>query len=255
MGMLYPRFKIAAGFFASFFNTQLRVDSEELGMGTEIDLEDDLGFSTSKFDLRGGGYYRLGVRHRITFGYFALSRNSTTTIDTTIRFGDDEFEVGAEVEAEFNTGIPSLGYKFSFIANRKVEASVGIGLSAQITRTALYAAGSINGEDAALCEQEEDCETKNVTLPIANFNVGANWNPISRLQVGGFVGGLYVKISDIEASIGTAGINAEYFLLRNLGFGAGYNYVKLGATNTSGNTIDVSYRYSGLLIYAVGAFF
>lgn len=254
-GMLYQRFKVGAGFFAAFFNTTLRVDSEDLGVGTEIDLEEDLGFSSKKFDFRGFGYYRLGKRHRITFGYFSLVRNSAATIDTTIRFGEDEFEVGAEVEAEFSTRIPSLGYRFSFIANRKIEAAVGIGLSAQITKTALYAAGSINGEGAALCEQEEDCETKNVTLPIANFNLSANWNPIPRLMILGSMGGLYVKVSDIQASVGNAGIAADYYFLRNLGVGAGYTYVKLGAKNTSGNTIDVTYRYSGLLVYVVGAFF
>ena len=249
-GILYPRFKVAAGFFASFFNTQLRLDSEELGIGTEIDLEDDLGFSTRKFDFRGGGYWRLGVRHRITFGYFSLARRSTKVIDEEIQFGDDVFEVDTEVEAEFSSAIPSLGYKFSFIASRKVEASVGIGLSAQVTRTSLSAVGSVNGGDL-----DAQSEQKNVTLPIANFNLGATWSPIPRFLVGGTVGGLYVKISDIEASVVTAGINAEYYLLRNLGFGAGYNYVKLGAENTSGNTIDVTYRYSGLLVYAIGAFF
>ena len=247
---LYARFKVGAGFFASFFNTQLRVDSEELGVGTEIDLEDDLGFSTRKFDFRGGGYWRLGVRHRITFGYFSLARNSTKVIEEEIQFGDDVFEVDTEVEAQFSSAVPSLGYKFSFIAHPKVEASVGIGLSAQITKTSLSAVGSVDGEDI-----DAQSEQKNVTLPIANFNVGATWNPIQRFLVSGFVGGLYVKISDIEASVGTASVNAEYYFLRNLGVGAGYSYVKLGAENTSGNTIDVTYRYSGILVYAIGAFF
>ena len=71
----------------------------------------------------------------------------------------------------------------------------------------------------------------------------------------GLIGGLYVKISDVEASVGTAGIAADYFFLRNLGVGAGYSYVKLGAKNTTGNTIDLTYSYSGLLVYVVAGFF
>ncbi|MCZ6477291.1 MAG: hypothetical protein O6851_03125, partial [Gemmatimonadetes bacterium] len=39
---LYPRFRISAGTFATFFGTTLRLDGENIG--TEIDLEDDLGF-------------------------------------------------------------------------------------------------------------------------------------------------------------------------------------------------------------------
>lgn len=247
-GMLYQRFKIGAGAFAAFFNTSLRVDSEELGIGTEIDLEDDLGFDSSKFDFRGFGYYRLGKRHRITFGYFSLARSSVASTDGPIQFGDQVFE-GA-VKATFSTAIPSLGYRFSFIANPKVEAAVGIGLSAQITKTGISAIVSIDDEE--FLGQDED---SNVTLPIANLNLSASWNPITRLILSGSMGGLYVKISDIQASVGQAAIGADYYFLRNLGVGAAYSYVKLGAKNTSGNTIDISYRYSGLLIYATGAFF
>jgi hypothetical protein len=249
-GVLYQRFKVAAGGFAAFFSTNLRLDSEELGIGTEISLEDDLGFTSNKFDFRGFGYYRFGKRHKIKFGYFSLSRNSRKVLDEEIQFGDETFDVDTEIEANFRSGIPSLGYNFSFVARPKVEAWAGIGLSAMFTKTGIEAVGSVDDEPVNGVSETED-----VTLPIATFGLGVAWNPVASLILGGSFGGLYVKISDIEAGIGEAVLSAEYYIFRNLGLGAAFNWVKLGAKNTGGNTFDVTYRYSGFLIYLAGVFF
>lgn len=248
--VLYPRFRIGVGAFAAFFNTNLRLDSEELGIGTEIDLEDDLGFDTRKFDFRAFGFYRLGRRHRLDFGYFSLSRNSTAVLDEEIQFGDEIFPVDAEVQADFRTSFAELGYRFSFVAHRKVEVAAAIALSAMFTRSAITAVGTVG--EGELDSQSEDT---NVTLPIATFGLDAAWNPVSRLLVRGAVGGLYVKISDIKAAVGNIGLTAEYFLIPNFGVGAGFNWTKLGAEKEEANSIDVTYRYSGLLIYAIGAAF
>jgi hypothetical protein len=247
--VLYPRLFIGLGGFVAFFDTNLRVDSEELGIGTEIDLEKDLGFNNRKLDFRGLGYYRLGRRHRLTFGYFTMSRNSTATIDEDIQFGDTVFPIDTDVEAYFRTSFANLGYRFSFLAHDKVEAAVGLALSAMITRSGISAVGSVGEEPVDVGQ-----ETKDVTLPIANLNLGATWNPVSRLVIAASAGGLYVKVSDVEASVGEIFAGANYYLLRNLGIGVGYNWVKLGAEKTSGTSVDVTYRYSGLLVYAIGAF-
>ncbi len=248
--VLYPRLFVGLGGFVAFFDTNLRVDSDELGLGTEIDLENDLGFNTRKLDFRGLGYYRLGKRHRITFGYFSMSRNSSKTIDRDIQFGDEIFPVDTEVEAYFRTSFANLGYRYSFLAHEKVEAAAGLALSAMFTRSGISAVGSV-GEDPVDLAQE----TQDVTLPIANLNLGASWSPIPRLVIAGSAGGLYVKISDVQASVGEIFGGVNYYLLRNLGVGVGYNWVKLGAEKESDNSVDVTYRYSGLLVNVVGAVF
>ena len=65
---------------------------------------------------------RLGRRHRISYGYFSLSRNSNLVLDEEIQFGDEIFPVNAVVESDFRTQFAQLGYSFSFLARDKIEA-------------------------------------------------------------------------------------------------------------------------------------
>ncbi len=243
---LYPRFRISAGAFATFFGTTLRLDGENIG--TEIDLEDDLGFDTKRFDFRTDGFLRLGRRHRIAFGYFNLSRNSRKVIDERIEFGDDVFDIDTEITADFKTEFVTAGYSFSFLARRKVEVAAALGLAAMFTKTGIEAVGTIDGEDIGAQREEQSA-----TFPIATLGFDVSWAPISRLIVRGRAGGLKVNISDIEASVGDWGLSADYFFTPAFGAGAGFNWSKLGVAKTGDRTLDLTYRYSGLLLYGVVA--
>ena len=243
---LYPRFRISAGTFGAFFGTKLRLDGENIG--TEISLEDDLGFNTKKFDFRTDGYLRLGRRHRIRFGYFNLSRNSRRVIDERIEFGDDVFDIDTEISADFKTEFVTAGYSFSFLARRKVEVAAALGLAAMFTKTGIAAVGTIGEEDI-----DAQSERKSATFPVATLGLDVSWAPISRLIVRGRAGGLKVNISDIQASVGDIGLFADYFFTRAFGAGAGFAWTKLGVEKVGDRTLDLTYRYSGLLLYGVVA--
>jgi hypothetical protein len=243
---LYPRFRLSAGLFGAFFGTNLRLDGENIG--TEIDLEDDLGFETNKFDFRTDGFLRLGRRHRIRFGYFLLSRKTRGVIDERIVFGDEVFEVDTEIAADFRTEFVTAGYSFSFVARRKVEVAAALGLAAMFTNTGIAAVGTIDEE-----EVDAQSERGSATFPVATLGLDVSWAPISRLIVSGKAGGLYVKISDIRASVGDIGLFADYFFTRAFGAGAGFEWTKLGVEKVGDRTLDVTYRFSGLLLYGVVA--
>ncbi len=243
---LYPRFRLSAGAFATFFGTTLRLDGENIG--TEIDLEDDLGFDTKRFDFRTDGFLRLGRRHRIKFGYFLLSRKSLKVIDEPIKFGGEVFDINTEITADFRTEFVTAGYSFSFLARRKIQVAAALGLAAMFTSTGIEAVGSINEGDI-----DEQRESKSATFPVATLGFDVSWAPISRLIVRGKAGGLKVNISDIEASVGDWGLAVDYFFTRAFGAGAGFNWSKLGVEKTGDRTLDLTYRYSGLLLYGVVA--
>lgn len=248
---LYQRFRIDVGAFASFFDTNLRLDSEEFpGEGTDIDLENDLGFDTKKFDFRAGGYVRLGKRHRITYGYYSLSRNSSKVLDEEIEFGDEIFPVDAEVQADFETRFANLGYAFSFLAREKIEIGIGLGLSAMFTKVGIAAVGSVGADSIDLVEERTDA-----TFPVGSLGLDVNWAPLSRMIVSGRVGGLYVSISSIKASVGDANVGAEYFFTRGFGAGARFNYTKLQVEEQEDPLLEITYRYSGLQLYGVFALF
>lgn len=247
---LYQRFRVEVGAFVSFFNTNLRLGSESLGIGTEIDLEEDLGFDTSKLDLRAGGYLRLGKRHKIRYGYFSLNRSSNKVLSEDIEFGDEIFPVDAVVDAEFRTQFAGLGYSFSFLAREKVEVGIGLALNAMFTKTGIAVVGSVG--DDPINEVEE---RTSVTFPTGSLGFDVNWAPLSRMIVRGRVGGLYVSVSTITASVGDAYVGVEYFFTRGFGVGADYAYTKLQVEESEDPQLKITYRYSGLRLYGVFALF
>ena len=244
--MLYPRFRLSAGAFATSFGTKLRLDGENIG--TEIDLEDDLGFDTDKFDFRTDGFVRLGRRHRIKFGYFLLNRETRGVLDEDLAFGDVDFDAGSAIAADFRTEFVTAGYSFSFLARRKIEVSAALGLAAMFTTTGIAGVGTKDGE--AFIEVNEK---KSQVFPLGTLGFEVNWAPLSRLIVRGKAGGLKVDISDIEASVGDFGLTVDYFFTPAFGAGAGFSWTKLGVKVVEDRTLDFTYRFSGLLLYGVVA--
>ncbi len=167
-----------------------------------------------------------------------------------IEFGDEIFPVDAVVDAEFRTQFAGLGYSFSFLAREKVEVGIGLALNAMFTKTGIAVVGSV-GDDPI--DQVE--ERTSVTFPTGSLGFDVNWAPLSRMIVRGRVGGLYVSVSTIKASVGDANVGVEYFFTRGFGVGAGYTYTKLRVKETEDPQLEITYRYSGLIVHGVFALF
>ncbi|MCJ7500751.1 hypothetical protein MUP29_10895, partial [bacterium] len=108
--------KISLGYFLPRMNTQFSVNpaNPALPGGDHIDGEDDLGLDRDLSLGRLDGYYRLGRKHRIEFGYFTLERNAQRVLDTEIDFGDITYPVNAQIDSKFKNTITQIGYMYSF---------------------------------------------------------------------------------------------------------------------------------------------
>ncbi|UUW08221.1 hypothetical protein NLG42_19190 [Flavobacterium plurextorum] len=82
------RFKVTAGAFFPVNNTQIEVGTNNGNRATEIDLEDDLGFSKSSSSFMGTFDWRISRRSRLGFEFFSLNRSSSKTLQKDINFGD-----------------------------------------------------------------------------------------------------------------------------------------------------------------------
>lgn len=81
----WERFRVSIGGFIMGFDSLIRLDSEEHGIGTEIRFEDDLGVDRDNLDLRIFANYRVGKRSDLTFGYYQWNRGADHVIDEEIQ--------------------------------------------------------------------------------------------------------------------------------------------------------------------------
>lgn len=251
---LYPSFQIGAGAFASFFNTDVRLDSGAFGLGTPINLEDDLGFDAQKFDFRGGGYVRLGRRHRIDFGYFSLSRRSDALLSEEVRFGNGLFAADTEVTANFETRFVGAGYRYSFLAKRKVELAASLGVSALFLKAGMDAGATSILSIPLPSSARVPIVRKTSVYPLPTLGFDVAYEPVSRLILRGRAGGIYSPgIGGVTASAADWSVSSEYFFFRNVGLGVGYNWATLNVEDYGSLSLEARYRYSGLLIYGVFA--
>jgi len=93
------RFGISLGVFITERDSKTRIDGENPGSGTPVDLESDLGLDRSDSVFRVDGYFRFNEKHRLDFSVFDLSRTSVKQIDRDIEWNGVSYPVDTDVTA------------------------------------------------------------------------------------------------------------------------------------------------------------
>src|SRR5215203_2474825 len=83
---LYNKFEFSPSLTSVIINSNIRVDSEDGSIGTEVDAEDDLGLEKVKWEPRFALRWRPGRRHEIEAGYQFARRDAEKVIDRDINF-------------------------------------------------------------------------------------------------------------------------------------------------------------------------
>ncbi len=123
-----PQFELRISGFRDTIDTKVARDTSDGIPGFETDIEDLLGASDAETVLQVDATIRLGHYHRLEFGYFELGRNSTTTLNNDLSFGDELFPAGTEVDTRVDARVFRVGYAYSLIRNAQLEFGVMAGV-------------------------------------------------------------------------------------------------------------------------------
>lgn len=140
------RFMLAIAGFRSDFDTNIRVDSVELGRGTEFGFERDLGLDSADSLARYEAAVRIGDRHRLSITYFDATREKTARIRRAIEFGDLRYDVDLLLNGEFDARVAEMLYHYAFYRSERVRAEALIGVHQLTLRARLAAELADTGE-------------------------------------------------------------------------------------------------------------
>jgi hypothetical protein len=243
-GGVADRFNVRGGPFFASHDTRARVDSETLGIGTLVNLEDDLGLQSSTRTGRIDGYVRLGRRHQIRGGFISLRRGANVRLQRQVQWGSEVFNVDVGVESAVDLKLIPANYRFSVVKSDRVD----IGLSAGVF--ALVADARVAAPEAGISEGES------ATFPLPVFGGDFDVAVAPRVFLIGGVEYFGLSIQDVSGSWSEFRGGVEVFPLRNVGLGAAYRHVNIeidgtdALTGAPGDTqLFFDYRFSGPQAY------
>ncbi len=237
------RFRLDMGGFFQKFTTTIRVDSAK-GPGTEVSLEDDLGLSSTQVNFRADGYWRFGRHGSLLFGYTGWNRNADHVLAKTITIGDTTYDANASLSSKMRVSVVELYYGYSFWNTPKFEAGAMIGATALITNLEFDGQGTVNGQTKSF-----STESRSVVAPLPAIGLFARYTIAPSLLVSGKIRGFGATIDNIKANVLEGRATLDYYPWKNVGFGAGYDYMDIKVTKENDPLVEFEYRYSGPMVY------
>jgi hypothetical protein len=245
--LLSSRFMLDVGGFFPSLTTKARLDSPTLGRGTEISFEDDLDFSDRETLAFGQFTARLSTRWRVQVDYIDLSRSTSATLERQINWGDNVYEIGANLRAYLDTTIIRLAFGYSFWRHPNwelggtfgfhvMDVAAGLGLSVQ------------SGGGVIDWGNEVDLGG---LAPLPNFGFYWAWALSEHWAVSARGDFFAIEINEFGGDLLAGAVNLQYALSDNFSLGAGYSAFKLSADVTKTHWKgSFEFGYNGPRVFA-----
>lgn len=232
------RFTISAGLFMPINNTSIKVGTTDGSIGTDIDLEDDLGFKSNTQSFYADLQWRASRRSRFDITYYSLHRSADKTLQKEIDFKDNVYPVSASVNAHFNTDIIRFSYGYAIVTNPKYE--IGLLIGAHIMKTGVGIAANTTAGSASYSDEF------NFTAPLPDLGIWGGYAFAKNWSVNAEFGWLSLSVDKIYGRIlgGTLGVN--YSPVRNLRLNLAYTGLNIKAdVERDGWKGDLKWNYNG----------
>lgn len=211
--------------------------------GTDIDLENDLGLSSSDTNPVFQLDWRFAQRHRLELQYFALSRSATRNIDREINIDGDTYPINTTVSATFKSQVTALTYFYSVWQTPQHEVALGLGVHNTTFKPSLSASGA--GLSTSL--------SADVPLPVlalrGDMQFNERWIGSSSVKWFG------LNYGDYDGGLTTFNLSVAYLFTKNWGveLAYGFNRYSLDVSKSDWNG-ELKYRFSGPAISLLARF-
>jgi hypothetical protein len=226
-GYLDNRYSLTVGIFALRPETTVRLDAPNGRVGTTVSREDDLGLEShaTAADLTFSA--RIGERHRVELEQFGIDRSGERSNLRTIQVGSDTYDVGLQLETEFDMDVTRLGYAYSFI--RDTNKEVGIHVGVHVTDMAMRFTAALR----PITESTQ--ELANTTAPLPVIGVQGAYRFLPRWTMRGRAQFFRLEAGDYDGKIDHAAIAFEHATFEHVGLGVALDYfrVDLESNDTS----------------------
>jgi hypothetical protein len=243
---LSDRFNFQLGGFLLSTETTLRVDGE-FSRGTEIDTERDLGLKDSD-RFRIDAYWRIAPKHKIRLMYFDTSNEADKTLERTIEFQGQQYDVGLDVHAKSETQVTELAYEYTFMKRDTYDLSGSLGIHNLKFETSL--GGELNGNPLPNLQNTAEA---NGPLPV--LGVHGVWRFNDQFYIDAMIQYFTISFEEYDGSVTDYTASAVWQFSKHFGVGAGWNNF-ITKVDVDGDQFNghLRWRYGGARIFVTASF-
>jgi hypothetical protein len=228
---LYDQWQVSASLTSAILNTKIRIDSERLGVGTELDAEDDLGLEKTKLQPRASFRWRPGRKHELEGGFQFAERSAEKQLERTITVGDTTFDAGADIGATLNTNQAFLTYRYAILAKERSQVGAGLGIGT------IFLGAGVDAFASAANRSVTHSSEGSILAPFGALGVYGRVLSGERWQFEGDARVLKAEIDRFTAKVVDVSLAARYFTSRKFGIEAG--------VGSSAIDVDIAPKDSG----------
>jgi hypothetical protein len=243
---LSDRFNFQLGGFLLSTETTLRVDGE-FSRGTEIDTERDLGLKDSD-RFRIDAYWRIARKHKIRLMFFDTSNEADKTLERTIEFLGQQYDVGLDVHAKSETQVTELAYEYTFMKRDTYDLSGSLGIHNLKFETSL--GGELNGNPLPNLQNTAEA---NGPLPV--LGVHGVWRFNDQFYIDAMIQYFTISFEEYDGSVTDYTASAVWQFSKHFGVGAGWNNF-ITKVDVDGDQFNghLRWRYGGARIFVTASF-
>jgi outer membrane protein len=210
--------EIRLGAFNGAINTTVERTASDGQPQDTVDIENLLGAADNKTFLQLDGRFRIGYYHQIQLGYFALERESATTLENDLSLGDEVYVEGTDIETSTEFSLLRFSYAYSLMRDGQKELGVKAGLSYVSFDAEL---GEVDSPD----KQQLSARAPLPTIgALGALTLGSNWALRADLDL--FV----LDFDRYSGYMGYLGLDLERKFGEVFRAGVGYNFYALHLT-------------------------
>jgi len=222
--------------------------------GGGIDLQPVTGLPSSTGGFTARGYWQPLNRFYIDFGYTVFTRSNTRGVSVDIPFGGVTYTAGASVSTSMKSQLPYVDLRYNFVQNDSWKLGVNLGGAYALLDANLSASAGVVGPNGPIVGQSTTKEAK-LQTPVPLLGITADFKIGDRAQAGIIFNGIFAPVHPYIGSVFVVEPHADWFVSKNFGVGAAFNYSNFHIKRDDGITIvEFKYSYYGPKVYAIITF-
>jgi hypothetical protein len=249
-------FWLSVGVFLPNFDSKASLDSEQAGIpGATIDTEEDLGLDDDNTNYRFDFVWHFAPRHALAARYFEFRRDASKVINADIQYGDVLFEANTTVDAESKIAFYGLSYHYSFTQRDGLDVYLIAGFDTLDVSASLAGSGTLTSGGGTLGAFSGE-RSGGLTAPVPVLGIGLSAELTHRLFLHEEFELFGIKVQGINGSLSYNRVSLDWHPFKHVGFGLGYDRMRLQAAEDDGKDTDFEFDYelNGGRLFVTGTF-